>query len=106
MEVVLCVWIDIEVMCLMVLKVVWVMDVFGSWEVCIWVYMVKVMVLECMCCIIDEVIQVYGVMGVFQWMLFVQMYISQCILCFVDGFDEVYYFVVGWNEVMWYFDEV
>ncbi len=105
MEVVSRARIDIEAMRLMVLKAARAMDVLGSREARIWVHMVKAMVPERTCRIIDEAIQIHGATGVSQWTPLAQMYTSQRTLRLADGPDEVHHFVVGRNEVTRYFDE-
>ena len=59
--------IDIEAMRLMVLKAAKAMDVLGNREARVWVHMVKAMVPERVCQIIDAAIQIHGATGVSQW---------------------------------------
>jgi acyl-CoA dehydrogenase len=59
--------IEIEAMRLMVLKAAKAMDVLGNREARIWVHMVKAMVPERVCKIIDQAIQMHGATGVSQW---------------------------------------
>jgi acyl-CoA dehydrogenase len=58
---------DIEQMRLMVLKAAKAMDVLGNKEARVWVSMVKSMIPEITCRIIDEAIQVHGATGISQW---------------------------------------
>src|SRR3990167_11351277 len=58
--------IEIESMRLMVLKAAKAMDEIGNREARIWVHMVKAMVPERVCKIIDQAIQMYGALGVSQ----------------------------------------
>ena len=58
--------IDIEAMRLMVLKAAKAMDVLGNQEARIWIHMVKAMVPERVCQIIDQAIQMHGALGVSQ----------------------------------------
>ena len=59
--------IEIEAMRLMVLQAAKAMDVLGNQEARIWVHMVKAMVPERVCQIIDQAIQIHGATGVSQW---------------------------------------
>ena len=59
--------IEIEAMRLMVLKAAKAMDVLGNREARVWVSMVKAMVPERVCQIIDQAIQMHGATGVSQW---------------------------------------
>lgn len=59
--------IEIEACRMMVLKAAKAMDVLGNKEARIWVSMVKAMVPEKVCKIIDEAIQIHGATGVSQW---------------------------------------
>ena len=59
--------IEIEAMRLMVLKAAKAMDVLGNREARVWVSMVKAMVPERVCQIIDQAIQIHGATGVSQW---------------------------------------
>jgi len=94
--------IEIESMRLMVLKAAKAMDVLGNREARIWIHMVKAMVPERVCQIIDRAIQVHGATGVSQWTPLAQMYTSQRTLRVADGPDEVHHFVVGRNEIRAY----
>jgi len=58
---------EIEAMRLMVLKAAKAMDVLGNKEARIWVSMVKAMVPERACKIIDQAIQMHGATGISQW---------------------------------------
>ena len=58
--------IDIEAMRLMVLKAAKAMDVLGNQEARVWIHMVKAMVPERVCQIIDQAIQMHGALGVSQ----------------------------------------
>ena len=94
--------IDIEAMRLMVLKAAKAMDVLGNREARIWVHMVKAMVPERVCQIIDQAIQMHGATGVSQWTPLADMYTGQRTLRIADGPDEVHHLVVGRNEVRKY----
>ena len=94
--------IDIEAMRLMVLKAARAMDVLGNREARIWVHMVKAMVPERVCEIIDQAIQMHGATGVSQWTPLAGMYTSQRTLRLADGPDEVHHLVVGRNELRTY----
>ena len=59
--------IEIEAMRLMVLQAAKAMDVLGNQEARVWVHMVKAMVPERVCRIIDQAIQIHGATGVSQW---------------------------------------
>ena len=69
--------IEIEAMRLMVLKAARAMDVMGNREARVWVSMVKAMVPERVCKIIDEAMQMHGATGVSQWSPLSRMYASQ-----------------------------
>jgi alkylation response protein AidB-like acyl-CoA dehydrogenase len=58
---------EIEAMRLMVLKAAKAMDVLGNKEARIWVSMVKAMVPERTCKIIDQAIQMHGATGISHW---------------------------------------
>src|SRR4029453_4145342 len=58
--------IEIEAMRLMVLKAAKAMDVLGHREARVWVSMVKAMVPEKVCLIIDQAMQIHGATGVSQ----------------------------------------
>ena len=91
--------IEIEAMRLMVLKAAKAMDVLGNREARIWVHMVKAMVPERVCKIIDQAIQMHGALGVSQKTPLARMYASQRTLRLADGPDEVHHLVVGRNEL-------
>jgi acyl-CoA dehydrogenase len=91
--------IEIEAMRLMVLKAARAMDVMGNREARVWVSMVKAMVPERVCQIIDQAIQMHGATGVSQWTPLAQMYTSQRTLRIADGPDEVHHMVVGRAEL-------
>jgi acyl-CoA dehydrogenase len=91
--------IDIEAMRLMVLKAAKAMDVLGNREARVWVHMVKAMVPERVCQIIDQAIQMHGATGVSQWTPLARMYTGQRTLRIADGPDEVHHLVVGRNEL-------
>ncbi len=91
--------IDIEAMRLMVLKAAKAMDVLGNREARIWVHMVKAMVPQRVCQIIDQAIQMYGALGVSQKTPLSKMYASQRTLRLADGPDEVHHLVVGRHEI-------
>jgi acyl-CoA dehydrogenase len=91
--------IEIEAMRLMVLKAAKAMDVLGNREARVWVHMVKAMVPERVCQIIDQAIQIHGATGVSQWTPLAQMYTGQRTLRIADGPDEVHHMVVGRAEL-------
>ena len=94
--------IEIEAMRLMVLKAAKAMDVLGNREARIWVHMVKAMVPERVCKIIDQAIQMHGALGVSQHTPLAHMYTHQRTLRLADGPDEVHHLVVGRHEVRQY----
>src|SRR5438094_1066188 len=69
--------IEIEAMRLMVLKAAKAMDVLGNREARVWVSMVKAMVPEKVCTIIDQAIQIHGATGISQWSPLSEMYVNQ-----------------------------
>ena len=91
--------IEIEAMRLMVLKAARAMDVLGNREARVWVSMVKAMVPERVCQIIDQAIQIHGATGISQWTPLAGMYTDQRHLRFADGPDEVHHMVVGRAEL-------
>lgn len=91
--------IEIEAMRLMVLKAAKAMDVLGNREARVWVSMVKAMVPEKVCLIIDQAIQIHGATGISQWTPLADMYTNQRHLRFADGPDEVHHMVVGRAEL-------
>ncbi len=91
--------IEIEAMRLMVLKAAKAMDVLGNREARVWVSMVKAMVPEKVCQIIDQAIQIHGATGISQWTPLAEMYMNQRHLRFADGPDEVHHMVVGRAEL-------
>jgi acyl-CoA dehydrogenase len=101
-EVVSRIRIEIEAMRLMVLKAAKAMDVLGNREARIWVHMVKAMVPERVCNIIDQAIQMHGATGVSQWTPLAGMYTGQRTLRIADGPDEVHHMVVGRAELRKY----
>src|SRR6202453_2666613 len=90
---------EIEAMRLMVLKAAKAMDVLGNKQARIWVSMVKAMVPERACKIIDQAIQMHGAAGVSQWHPLADLYTDVRHLRFADGPDEVHHMVVGRNEL-------
>jgi len=94
--------IEIESMRLMVLKAAKAMDVLGNREARIWVHMVKALVPERVCQIIDQAIQMHGATGVSQWSPLSKMYTGQRTLRIADGPDEVHHMVVGRHELRKY----
>ncbi len=94
--------IEIEAMRLMVLKAAKAMDVLGNKEARIWVSMVKAMVPEKACQIIDQAIQIHGATGISQWTPLAELYTDVRHLRFADGPDEVHHMVVGRDEVKRY----
>jgi acyl-CoA dehydrogenase len=97
--------IEIEAMRMMVLKAAKAMDVLGNREARVWISMVKAMVPERVCQIIDQAIQIHGAAGVSQWTPLAQMYTSQRTLRLADGPDEVHHMVVGRAELAKYTGE-
>jgi acyl-CoA dehydrogenase len=93
---------DIEQMRLMVLKAAKAMDVLGNKEARVWVSMVKSMIPEITCRIIDEAIQVHGATGISQWTPLAELYADVRHLRFADGPDEVHHMVVGRHEIRKY----
>ena len=91
--------IEIEAMRLMVLKAAKAMDVLGNREARVWVSMVKAMVPERVCQIIDQAIQLHGATGISQWTPLAEMYAQQRTLRLADGPDEVHHMVVGRAEL-------
>ena len=91
--------IEIEAMRLMVLKAAKAMDVLGNKEARIWVSMIKAMVPEKVCNIIDQAMQVHGATGISQWSSLSGMYTSQRTLRYADGPDEVHHHVIARAEV-------
>ena len=91
--------IEIEAMRLMVLKAARAMDVLGNKEARVWISMVKAMVPERVCKIIDDAIQMHGATGVSQWTPLANMYTQQRTLRLADGPDEVHHMVVGRAEI-------
>ncbi|PCI53349.1 MAG: acyl-CoA dehydrogenase [Alphaproteobacteria bacterium] len=94
--------IDIEAMRMMVLKAAKAMDVLGNAEARVWISMIKAMVPERVCAIIDDAIQIHGAAGVSQWSPLADMYAHQRTLRLVDGPDEVHHMVVGRAETRKY----
>lgn len=97
--------IEIEAMRMMVLKAAKAMDVLGNREARVWISMVKAMVPERVCAIIDDAIQIHGATGVSQWTPLAQMYAGQRTLRLADGPDEVHHMVVGRAELSKYSGE-
>jgi acyl-CoA dehydrogenase len=91
--------IEIEAMRLIVLKAAKAMDVLGNKEARVWVSMVKAMIPERACKIIDQAIQVHGATGISQWTPLAEMYQGRRHLRFADGPDEVHWMVVGRHEL-------
>ena len=91
--------IEIEAMRLMVLKAAKAMDVLGNKEARIWVSMVKAMVPEKVCQIIDQAMQIHGATGISQWSPMSHMYTGQRTLRLADGPDEVHHNVVARAEI-------
>jgi acyl-CoA dehydrogenase len=90
---------EIEAMRLMVLKAAKAMDVLGNKDARVWVSMVKAMVPERTCKIIDQAIQMHGATGISQWTPLADMYTDVRHLRFADGPDEVHWMVVGRHEL-------
>ena len=97
--------IEIEAMRMMVLKAAKAMDVLGNAEARVWISMVKAMVPERVCQIIDEAIQIHGATGVSQWSPLSRMYAQMRTLRLADGPDEVHHMVVGRAETRKYTGE-
>ncbi|MEM1036090.1 MAG: acyl-CoA dehydrogenase family protein [Pseudomonadota bacterium] len=97
--------IEIESMRMMVLKAAKAMDVLGNKEARVWISMVKAMVPERVCKIIDQAIQMHGAAGVSQWTPLSRMYANQRTLRLADGPDEVHHMVVGRAETRKYSGE-
>ena len=97
--------IEIEAMRMMVLKAAKAMDVLGNKEARVWISMVKAMVPERVCAIIDDAIQMHGAAGVSQWTPLARMYANQRTLRLADGPDEVHHMVVGRAETRKYTGE-
>ncbi|MDQ0464995.1 acyl-CoA dehydrogenase [Caulobacter ginsengisoli] len=91
--------IEIEAMRLMVLKAAKAMDVLGNREARVWVSMVKAMVPEKVCEIIDQAIQIHGATGISEWTPLAELYTDVRHLRFADGPDEVHHMVVGRAEL-------
>ncbi|MCZ8018576.1 acyl-CoA dehydrogenase family protein [Novosphingobium sp.] len=91
--------IEIESMRLMVLKAAKAMDVLGNREARVWIHMVKALVPERVCDIIDQAIQMYGALGVSQKTPLAALYTKSRTLRIADGPDEVHHMVVGRNEL-------
>lgn len=91
--------IEIEAMRLMVLKAAKAMDVLGNREARVWVSMVKAMVPEKVCEIIDQAIQIHGATGLSEWTPLAELYTDVRHLRFADGPDEVHHMVVGRAEL-------
>ncbi len=90
--------IEIEACRLMVLKAAKAMDVLGNKEARVWVSMIKAMVPEKVCSIIDQAMQVHGATGLSQWTDLPEMYMKQRTLRLADGPDEVHHAVVARAE--------
>ena len=65
----------------------------------VWIHMVKAMVPERVCQIIDQAIQIHGATGISQWTPLAEMYAGQRTLRLADGPDEVHHMVVGRAEL-------
>jgi acyl-CoA dehydrogenase len=96
---------EVEAMRMLVLKAAKAMDVLGNAEARIWVSMVKALVPERVCTIIDQAIQIHGATGVSQWTPLADMYTGQRTLRLADGPDEVHWFVVGRAELAYWSDQ-
>ena len=91
--------IEIEAMRLLVLQAARAMDVLGNREARVWVHMVKAVVPERVCRIIDQAMQMHGAAGLSQWTPLADMYAGQRALRLADGPDEVHHLVVGRAEL-------
>ena len=67
--------------------------------------MVKAMVPELVCQIIDQAIQMHGATGVSQWTPLAQMYTGQRTLRIADGPDEVHKMALARRELRRYLPE-
>ncbi|WP_293383866.1 acyl-CoA dehydrogenase family protein, partial [Phenylobacterium sp. SCN 70-31] len=94
--------IELEAMRLMVLKAAKAMDVLGNREARIWIHMVKAMVPERVCKIIDQAIQMHGALGVSQHTPLADLWAKTRTLRIADGPDEVHHMVVGRHELQQY----
>ena len=94
--------IEIEMMRLLVLKAARAMDVLGNREARVWIHMIKAIVPERVCQIVDQAIQIHGATGVSQWTPLAEMYTRQRTLRIADGPDEVHHLVVGRSELRKY----
>ncbi|HTU11547.1 MAG TPA: acyl-CoA dehydrogenase family protein [Allosphingosinicella sp.] len=91
--------IDLEAMRLMVLKAARAMDLLGNREARVWVSMVKAMVPERVCQIIDQAIQIHGAYGLTDRTPLANLYADIRHLRFADGPDEVHHMLVGRAEL-------
>jgi Acyl-CoA dehydrogenases len=91
--------IELEAMRLMVLKAARAMDVLGNREARVWIHMVKAMVPERVCRIIDQAIQIHGALGVSQHTPLAELWAKTRTLRIADGPDEVHHMVVGRHEL-------
>ena len=91
--------IELEAMRLMVLKAAKAMDVLGNREARVWIHMVKAMVPERVCRIIDQAIQMHGALGVSQHTPLADLWAKTRTLRIADGPDEVHHMVVGRHEL-------
>ena len=79
-----------------------VLSKLGNKEARVWVSMVKSMIPEITCRIIDEAIQVHGATGISQWTPLAELYADVRHLRFADGPDEVHHMVVSRAEIQKY----
>ena len=84
---------------LMVLKAAKAMDVLGNKEARIWVSMIKAMVPEKVCKIIDQAMQVHGATGIASGRRCRACTPQQRTLRYADGPDEVHHHVIARAEV-------
>ena len=75
------------------------MDVLATKQARIWVSMVKAMVPERACKIIDQAIQMHGATGISQWTPLAEMYTDVRHLRSLTVRDEVHWMVVGRHEL-------
>ncbi|MDD9969400.1 MAG: acyl-CoA dehydrogenase family protein [Myxococcales bacterium] len=94
--------IEIDSARLMVLRAARAMDVLGNQEARVHISMVKAMVPEITCRVIDHAIQMHGAAGVSQWTPLAEMYADARHVRFADGPDEVHRMVVARAEVAKY----
>ena len=80
--------IEIEAMRLMVLKAAKAMDVLGNREARVWVSMVKAMVPEKVCTIIDQAMQIHGGYGYAEEYSVSRLFVDARVLSIFEGAEE------------------